>query len=170
VSVEMGRARVGLEAIGMAASALESSGRLAGPGQEALSVVPVSVGNPHVVVVTDDLTEGRLAELGGFLVAHPALAEGANVQLARPAGPAACEALVWERGVGPTSASGTSSCAVAVALVHRGLLAPGEISVRMPGGTLSVAVSESLDIVLRGPVDEVCSGELTPGFLAGLPG
>jgi diaminopimelate epimerase len=168
VSVEMGSARVGPEAVGLDPSAFLASGRLPGPDGEPLSVVPVSVGNPHLVVLVDDLTEERLSELGPFLVGHPALAHGANVQLARAAGPAACDALIWERGVGPTSASGTSSCAVAVALVSRKLLAPGEITVRMPGGSMSVTVTEKLDVVLRGPVEEVCTGTLTDAFLVSL--
>jgi diaminopimelate epimerase len=168
VSVEMGRARVGPEVVGLDAAALHASGRLPGPGGEPLTVVPVSVGNPHLVVLDEEVTEPRLHELGTFLVAHPALAHGANVQLVRPAGPDSCDALVWERGVGPTSASGTSSCAVAVALVSRRVLGPGEITVRMPGGSMAVTVTEELDVVLRGPVEEVCTGTLTEAFLAGL--
>jgi diaminopimelate epimerase len=36
----------------------------------------------------------------------------------------------------------------------------------MPGGTMTVTVSESLDVELRGPVEEVCTGTLTSAFLA----
>lgn len=165
VSVEMGRARVGSEAVGLEAGALDPSGRLAAQGGEPLAVVPVSVGNPHLVVLVDDLTDARLHELGPFLVAHPALVDGANVQLARLTAPGVCEALIWERGVGPTSASGTSACAVAVALVSKGRTPSGSVEVRMPGGSMGVLVSEDLDVVLRGPVEEVCTGALTEGFL-----
>jgi diaminopimelate epimerase len=173
VSVEMGPATVGSTGVGLDPRALDAEGRLQGIGGEPLFVVPVSVGNPHLVVLVEELTEQRLHELGPFLVAHPALARGANVQLARvaeadAAGGGAADALIWERGVGPTSASGTSACAVAVALVSQGRLAPGAVTVRMPGGNMSVAVSAALDVVLRGPVEEVCTGTLTPGFLAGL--
>jgi diaminopimelate epimerase len=151
--------------------ALDPNGRLPGPGGELLHVVPVSVGNPHMVVLVDTPTPERLAEIGPFVVAHPALAQGANIQLARAAAAAsenACEALIWERGVGPTSASGTSACAVAVALVSEGRLRPGAVSVLMPGGTMIVTVSASLDVVLRGPVEEVCTGALTKRFLTQL--
>jgi len=170
VSCEMGRARVGPEAVELDPSALEENGRLAGPGGEPLHVVPVSVGNPHMVVMTDDVSEERLNVLGPWLVAHAGLAHGANVQLAGPAGPRTCDALIWERGVGPTSASGTSSCAVAVAMVHEGRLESGEIAVRMPGGTLEVTVSDDLDVVLRGPVEECCTGEIAAGLLRELAG
>jgi len=106
-------------------------------------------------------------------VAHPALARGANIQLARVTEPdgeggGTADALIWERGVGPTSASGTSACAVAVALVSQGRLGPGPVLVRMPGGAMRVTVSAALDVVLRGPVKEVCTGTLTEGFVGAL--
>lgn len=171
VSVEMGRARTGPEAVGLDSGALDEDGRLPGPGGEALPAVPVSVGNPHVVIVWRDgaeLTEERLAVVGPFVAGHEALEHGANVQLAVPVAGDRCRALVWERGVGRTSASGTSACAVAVALVSSGRMPPGEITVEMPGGELRVGVDSELDVVLRGPVEEVAEGRLARGFLDGL--
>ena len=117
ISVEMGRARTGPEAVGLDPTALGVDGLLEGPRGESLEVVPVSVGNPHVVVLNSEVTEERLAEVGPFLASHPALAHGANAQLAERVGEARCRTLIWERGVGRTSASGTSACAVAVAMV-----------------------------------------------------
>ncbi len=168
VSVEMGRARVGADAVGLDASVLDGEGRIAGPDGRPLTVVAVSVGNPHLVVWMDDPNVDELHRLGPFLTGHPALANGANVQLAALDGARACRALIWERGVGPTSASGTSSCAVAVAAVRRGLVEPGPVEIRMEGGTLKVDVSSELDVVLRGPVEEVCEGELTPAWAEAL--
>jgi diaminopimelate epimerase len=165
LSVEMGRARTGAAAVDLDAAALDARGRLAGPAGEPLDVVPVRVGNPHLVVVTHDVTDARLAAVGPHLVAHPALAHGANVQLARPLAGGRVEIRIWERGVGPTSASGTSACAVAVAMVSTGRVAPGPVRVEAPGGALTVTVTEDLDVVLRGPVEEVCEGRLTEGFL-----
>jgi len=170
ISVEMGRARVGPDAVELDPAALDASGRLAGPDGEPLLVVPVSVGNPHMVALVDDLSEVRQHEIGPFLATHPALAHGANVQLARAAPPDACDALIWERGVGPTSASGTSACAVAVALVSEGRVPSGEIEVRMPGGSMAVTVTAGLEVVLRGPVEEVCTGTLTDAFVGSLDG
>jgi diaminopimelate epimerase len=168
VSVDMGRVRLGAEAVRLDPAALISPGTLKGPGGEELRVVPVSVGNPHLVVLVDEPTPRMLREVGPFLAAHPALEHGANVQIAAPAGPTAMKALIWERGVGPTSASGTSSCAVAVAGVSAGLVPLGPVDVRMEGGDLSVTVDEDLGVVLRGPVEEICEGELAEGLLAQL--
>jgi len=168
LSVEMGRARVGPDAVALDSSALEPDGRISGPDGAPLAVVPVSVGNPHLVVPTEDLTTRALERIGSHLVGHPALAHGANVQLARAVGPGRCEALIWERGVGPTSASGTSACAVATAMVWTGALAYGPITVGAPGGEMIVTVSKDLDLVLRGPIEEICTGQLTPAYLATL--
>lgn len=168
ISVEMGRARTGADAVELDPSALDQDGRLAGPDGTPLEIVPVRVGNPHLVVLTPEPSDERLAVLGPFLVAHPALAHGANVQLADLVGPGVCRVRIWERGVGPTSASGTSACAVAVAMVASGRLPPGEVRVDAPGGSLSVRVREDLSVTLRGPVEEVCEGRLTQGFLAAL--
>ena len=55
----------------------------------------------------------------------------------------------------------SSSCAVAVALVSSGLVEPGPVHVRMPGGELVVTVSEEGDVVLRGPVEEIAEGRLS---------
>jgi diaminopimelate epimerase len=57
---------------------------------------------------------------------------------------------------------------VAVALFTGGRTDAGEVSVRMPGGVMKVTVDDGLDVVLRGPVEEVCTGELTEAMLRGL--
>ncbi|MDP2958323.1 MAG: diaminopimelate epimerase [Longimicrobiales bacterium] len=165
VSVDQGRARIGPEAVEMDARALDGEGRLRGPGGERLDVTPVRVGNPHVVVWLPDADDVALRSIGPFVSAHPSIAHGTNVQLAWVAGPGRCRALIWERGVGRTSASGTSSCAVAVAAVAKGLLPPGSVTVQMDGGDLQVQVSPRLDVVLRGPVEEVYEGVLTDAFV-----
>lgn len=169
VSVEMGRAAVGRGAIGMDAGTLTGDRWIDGPRGSSLEVVPVRVGNPHVVVLCDaeeDFNERRLSRLGPFLSRHPSIEAGANVQLVRPDGPTRCRALIWERGVGPTSASGTSACAVAVALVSTGRAPAGSMDVSMPGGSLSVSVSPELDVRLRGPVEEVLDGRLSDRLVA----
>jgi len=160
ISVEMGRAETGPAAVALDPEALDVDGCMEGPDGERLRVVPVSVGNPHLVVPSDRLTDAELKRVGSFLVAHPALANGTNVQLAAVGADGVLRALVWERGVGPTSASGTSACAVAVAAVHEGWAPASALRVEMPGGTMSVTVSPDLDVVLRAPVEEVCTGVL----------
>jgi diaminopimelate epimerase len=92
------------------------------------------------------------------------------VQLAHVSGPDELHIEIWERGVGRTSASGSSACASAVAAVATGRLRPGRIRVRMAGGTLDVTVTPEYDVILRGPVQAVAEGRLDPGFARSLRG
>lgn len=168
VSVEMGRVRFGPEAVELDQSALAPEGGMELEGVGPVEVELVSVGNPHAVVFGQELGRERLEAVGPALSTHPAFASGTNVQLAAPAGEHRVRALIWERGVGHTFASGTSSCAVAAASVRRGLVEPGEVEVEMEGGSLFVTVGIDDEVTLRGPVQAVCRSELLAGFLEAL--
>ena len=162
VSVEMGRAQVGLTAVDAERGRLDARGRAVRPSGEPVEFVPVSVGNPHAVVFSDG---DAIDDIGPFLSTHPAFRSGVNVQLAGVEAPGRLAIRVWERGAGPTSASGTSACAAAVAAVWAGRIEPGPVQVRMDGGTLLVQIATGLDIGLRGPVEEIADGRLTEGCM-----
>ena len=101
---------------------------------DGVELTPVSVGNPHAVVLGDP---GRIAELGPRLEGHSRFPERTNVQVVRVERPGEVVARVWERGVGETSASGSSAVAVAAA-TH----GEGEVVVHFPGGDLRVRLAE----------------------------
>ncbi len=170
ISVDMGQVATGPAAVALDPAALDKDGRLPGPDGRPLDITAVSVGNPHVVVWSDNPTMEELKVVGPFVATHPAIANGTNMQLAKVIGPRECRALIWERGVGHTWASGTSSCAVATAAVVRRAVNPGLITVHLEGGDLHVNVAADLRVELRGPVEEVAEGSLTPAFVAGLAG
>jgi diaminopimelate epimerase len=109
-------------------------------------VTPVSVGNPHAVVIgnPDDLPL-----IGPLLETHPRFPERTNVQVARIDAPGHVTARVWERGVGETRSSGTSAVAVAAA-TH----GDGEVVVSFPGGLLRVRL-EGGRAWLTGPAERV---------------
>jgi diaminopimelate epimerase len=111
-----------------------------------LEVVPVSVGNPHAVVVGDP---DDLPRIGPLLETNQRFPERTNVQVARVDAPGRVTARVWERGVGETTASGTSAVAVAAA-TH----SEGEVVVRFPGGDLRVRL-ENGRAYLTGPAEPV---------------
>jgi diaminopimelate epimerase len=163
VAVEVFREGGGVNAVRleMGRAAIDPSLRRLDVGGEALDVTVLSVGNPHCVVFGQPLTRERLFVLGPRIENHERFPARINVQLAEPAGRDRVRALVWERGAGHTLASGTSACAVAAAAFSRGLV-DGRVTVEMEGGSLEIEVAPDLSVVLKGPVEEVCTGSLSP--------
>ena len=89
-------------------------------------------------------------DIGPRLETHERFPNRTNVQVARVDAPGEVTARVWERGVGETSASGTSAVAVAAATHPAG----GEVVVHFPGGDLQVRI-ENGRAYLRGPAAPV---------------
>jgi diaminopimelate epimerase len=105
---------------------------------EPLEVVALRVGNPQCVRLEPAaLSEDRMLRLGAALEHHPAFREGTNVEFARVEAPDQVRILIWERGVGPTKASGTGACAAAVAAAAFGG-AGRDVTVTSPGGSQRV--------------------------------
>lgn len=127
-------------------------------GDERVELTAVSVGNPHAVVRGGG-DRDELLRLGPQLENHSRFPERTNVQLVRVDGPNELSVLVWERGAGETSASGSSAIAAAAAAVANGWC-ESPVRVRMPGGELRVELDEDNRITLVGPAVEICEGEL----------
>jgi diaminopimelate epimerase len=105
-----------------------------------VEAVTLRVGNPQCVVL-GEVTTARLHTLASALAVHPRFPEGTNVELATVEAPDRVRILIWERGVGPTEASGTGACAAAVAAIAYGG-ASREVDIHSPGGTQHVAWRE----------------------------
>ena len=105
-------------------------------GGEEIEAVTLRVGNPQCVVLGEATAE-RLQTLGSALAVHPHFPRGTNVELAAVESPSHVRILIWERGVGPTEASGTGACAAAVAAASFGG-ASRDVQVEAPGGTQRV--------------------------------
>jgi diaminopimelate epimerase len=105
-------------------------------GGELVRCVVLRVGNPQCVVI-GDATGERLHRLASRLAVHPYFPEGTNVELVDARDPQHLRILIWERGVGPTEASGTGACASAVAAAFAAGAAR-DVLVESPGGTQRV--------------------------------
>ncbi len=101
-----------------------------------VDVVTLRVGNPQCVVL-GDVSHERLHSIAGPLAVHPSFPAGTNVELATVEAPGRVRILIWERGVGPTEASGTGACAAAVAAIAYGGAAR-DVQVVAPGGAQRV--------------------------------
>ena len=130
----------------------------------ALAVTVLSIGNPHCVAIVDDLAAVDVHALGPKIERHPAFPARTNVQFAQVLARDRIRIEIWERGAGYTLASGTSSCAAAAACHRKGLV-DRRVTVTMPGGELQVAIGEDYAMRLRGPVEEVTSGDLSDELL-----
>lgn len=114
---------------------------------EGVELIAVDVGNPHAVVVGDP---DDVPRIGPLLETHPRFPARTNVQVARIDAPGHVTARVWERGVGETTASGTSAVAVAAATHPDG----GDVVVSFPGGDLNVRL-EGGRAWLTGPAERL---------------
>jgi len=124
------------------------------------------MGNPHCTFFVDDAEAIPLEQFGPRYERHPLYPERTNVQIAQITGPDRIRMRVWERGVGITLASGSSSCAVAVAASRRGLTGR-RVRIDLDGGVLNVDWATD-GVWMTGPTTHVFSGTLTPAFLGGM--
>ncbi|MFH1464266.1 MAG: diaminopimelate epimerase [Pseudomonadota bacterium] len=126
----------------------------------------VGMGNPHCVVFVEEALDTLPWRAWGEALERCDLFPNrTNVQIARVLAEDAIEIRIWERGAGPTLASGSSACAAAAAAV-RTSRCRGRIQVEAPGGVLHVEVGEDFAITLEGPVEEVGSFTPAPALLA----
>ena len=124
-----------------------------------VEAVVLRVGNPQCVVLEGALDETRYRRLGPRLERHPAFPAGTNVEFATVEAPDRVRILIWERGVGPTLASGTGACAAAVAAMRFGG-ANAEVDVVSAGGTQRVAWDDR-GLFLTGWAEVVWEGQWT---------
>lgn len=103
---------------------------------QTVDAITLRVGNPQCVVL-GEVTEDRLHTIAAGLAVHPHFPQGTNVELATVEAPDRVRILIWERGVGPTEASGTGACAAAVASIAYGG-AQRDVQIVSPGGTQRV--------------------------------
>jgi diaminopimelate epimerase len=106
-------------------------------GDERLDIGAVSMGNPHAVVVVENLTAPALQRLGPLLTNHPRFAQGANAGFVQRLDRSHLHLRVHERGAGWTRACGTGACA-AMAVLHRRGDVDDSVAVELPGGTLRI--------------------------------
>lgn len=106
-------------------------------GDERLDIGAVSMGNPHAVVVVENLTAPALQRLGPLLTNHPRLAQGANAGFVQRLDRSHLRLRVHERGAGWTRACGTGACA-AMAVLHQRGDVDDSVAVELPGGTLRI--------------------------------
>jgi len=125
-----------------------------------VEVFALAIGNPHAVLLVDDVAGAPVATLGPAIENNPRFPARANVGFMRIVSRRRIELRVHERGVGETHGCGSGACAAVAVGVVRGLL--GErVRVSLPGGDVHVQwPGRGRPIILRGPVAHVFEGDI----------
>jgi diaminopimelate epimerase len=144
----------------------DGTGSVASGGRE-WAFQHVNVGNPQCVIeVGGELESLDLREIGPGIEGNTDLFPNrTNVSFIRVDG-STVRARIYERGVGETLASGTGASGAAVAAHLRG--APSPLTVELDGGTLTVEITDELELTLIGSASRVYRGELDPALVSAL--
>ena len=121
----------------------------------------VSMGNPHLILPTDNIDHYPLHELGPLWEHHPLFPDRVNTEIVEQLSPTHLRMRVWERGSGETLACGTGACAVVVAFTHLGRVPKGEpITVSLTGGDLIITYQDNNHVLMQGTATEVFRGTI----------
>jgi diaminopimelate epimerase len=132
---------------------------LAIPG-DMLDISVLSMGNPHAVLVVDDIESAPVEKLGPLIEHHPRFPRRVNAGFMQVMGRQSIRLRVHERGAGETLSCGTGACAAVVAGIRRGLL-DSPVSVATRGGVLSITWNgNGQPVQMTGPAITVFAGEI----------
>ena len=125
------------------------------------SAVPVSMGNPHVVTVVDDVDTADVETLGPLLESHERFPERVNAGFMQVINREEVRLRVYERGAGETQACGSGACGAVAVGINQGLLAEN-VKVRLPGGDLQISwQGPGKPLFMTGPATHVFDGQLS---------
>lgn len=125
--------------------------------------VATGMGNPHCTFFVPDAESVDLVRLGPEFEHHPLFPQRTNVEFVQVIDPATIRLRIWERGTGVTLASGSCSCAAAVAAARRGLTGR-RVGVLVDGGRLEIDWRAD-GVWMTGPTAHVFDGVLSPTLL-----
>lgn len=159
VTVDMGEPRLTPADIPFEAESLSAAYAIHVDGEQ-LEIGAVSMGNPHCVLLVDDVDSAPVDTLGAALEAHPRFPNRANIGFLQILDRRHARLRVFERGVGETLACGTGACAAMVSGKLRGLL-DDEVSIELPGGSLRIRwPGEGHSVMMTGPATRVFEGSI----------
>jgi len=123
-----------------------------------IMVTAMQMGNPNCCIFVDQFDELNWRQLGKAIEVHPQFPDRTNVVFVKVLDRSSIELRIWERGVGETTASGTCSCAGAVAaMINK--KTDRDVRVFMEGGEVSIKWRSDGQVVITGTAEVVYSGE-----------
>jgi diaminopimelate epimerase len=128
-----------------------------------LKMTCLSIGNPHCIIPMPNISKEIASALGPRIETHQMFPNRINVQFLKVLDRQNIQIEIWERGVGYTLASGSSSCAAASAAYRLGLTNE-TMKVHMPGGKIDISIQPNGDVYMTGSVSNVMEGRFAPEF------
>lgn len=125
----------------------------------------LTVGNPHCIIFMDQVTPELARELGPYVENADEFPEKMNLQICRKIDTGNLDIEIWERGSGYTKASGTGSCAAAVAAYRLGLV-ESRVNVNQPGGMIQIDIKDDDTIYMTGTVGYVADMSVAESFFS----
>ena len=139
---------------------LEVPAELTGDGSGRVVLSSVSMGNPHAVIVVDDVERAPVHTLGAHVEHHPVFPNRVNVEFIEVLSRTRIKQRTWERGTGETLACGSGACAVAVTSMLRGVV-DRRVEIALRGGELVIEwASDDAHVFMTGPAAEVFTGTI----------
>ena len=159
VEVDMGKPILEPQQIPFAAAAAAAHYPLQ-LGEQTLEIGAVSMGNPHSVLVVEDVDSADVEGLGPAIEAHQDFPQRTNAGFMQIVSRDTIKLRVFERGVGETLACGTGACAAVVYGISRGWL-QDTVTVELPGGKLTIAwAGDGQPVMMTGPTAIVFEGSI----------
>jgi diaminopimelate epimerase len=160
VTVEMGTISFDSRQIPVRGPAREVLDETLEAGGQTLRYSAATIGNPHCVILRDTVSAREAQELGPLIETDARFPNRTNVQFMAVRDRGSIQIEIWERGVGYTLASGSSSCAAA-AVAHRLGFCDQEVAVHMPGGVIAISIGDHGTVTMTGSVTKVFEGVLS---------
>ncbi len=128
-------------------------------GGKRYGITAVSMGNPHAVTFTENVSSLDLETIGPLFENHPLFPDRVNTEFCEIPSPGTVVMRVWERGSGETFACGTGACASAVAAVLTGRAKAGDpLTLKLRGGDLTIVCGDDLRVFMEGAAATVYDG------------
>lgn len=160
VTVDMGKPIFELQKIPFEAEEQSTTYMVMVPDHGKKEISALSMGNPHAVMLVDNVDTAPVLEVGPLLESHERFPERVNVGFMQLQDTNHIRLRVFERGSGETSACGTGACAAVVSGIRRGLLS-NDVTVALPGGELQISwPDDESSVWMTGPAEHVFDGEI----------
>lgn len=163
IQMSMGQLSFNSKKLGLSGPEREAIHEYFNFGGEEYDCTCVSTGNPHCVIIADEISRAKICNIGKYSECADYFPDRTNTLIVKVLDKNNIQIEIFERGVGYTLSSATCSCAAAGAAFRQGLI-DSDVMVHMPGGKLWTQIDEDWNVKMIGSVKRICKMELFEDF------